>query len=241
MAEPARLYTPAEAAAVSGLALKAVNNVIDKGIVDVMKPAAAGRRTVRRYLTGDHLLCLRLEHGLAGRLPVERRQGLFREVAASPEAKLLKADDLLLVDVGTARREVTARLRDLEEAEHLIHIDKETLSGEPVFKGTRIPVYSVVAMIDAGADVAELISGYPKLDRRKLFLGRLWAAAHPRRGRPKRLSDFGFELISTHRRPLPADPLAKTAEADLPPENSAHPRESGHEPHGIHAFREERG
>ena len=209
MAEPARLYTPAEAAAVSGLALKAVNNVIDKHIVDVVKPAAAGKRTVRRYLTRSHLLCLRLEHGLAGRLPVERRQGLFREVAAKPEVKLLKADDLLLVDVGAARREVAARMRDLEDAERLIHVDKETLGGEPVFKGTRIPVYSIVAMLDAGADVAELLSGYPKLDLRKLELGRLWAAAHPRRGRPKRLSDFGFKLISTRRRPLPADPLAK--------------------------------
>jgi uncharacterized protein (DUF433 family) len=203
MPEPARLYTPAEAAAVSGLALKAVNNAIDKHIVDVAGPPAAGKRTVRRYLTGSHLLCLRLEHGLAGRLPVDRRQGLFREVAARPEAKLLKADDLLFVDVGAARREVVVRLRDLNEAERLINVDKETLGGEPVFKGTRIPVYSVVAMLDAGADVAELLSGYPKLDARKLELGRLWVAAHPRRGRPKRLSDFGFWLVSTRRRPLP--------------------------------------
>jgi uncharacterized protein (DUF433 family) len=168
---------------------------------------------VRRYLTGSHLLCLRLEHGLAGQLTVDCRQGLFREVAAKPEAKLLKADDLLLVDVGAARREVVARMRDLDEAERLVMIDKETLGGEPVFKGTRIPVYSIVAMLDAGADVAELLSGYPKLDRRKLELGRLWAAAHPRRGRPKRLSDFGFKVISTHRRALPGDPLTKVATA----------------------------
>ncbi len=213
MAEPARLYTPAEAAAVSGLALKAVNNVIDKRILDVARPVSAGKRNVRRYLTGGHLLCLRLEHGLAGRLPVDRRQGLFRELAGRPDAKVLKADDFLLVDVGAARREVAARMRDLDEAERLIVIDKETLGGEAVFKGTRIPVYSVVAMLDAGADIAELLSGYPKLDRRKLELGRLWTAAHPRRGRPKRLSDLGFELISTHRRALPGDPLANGAKA----------------------------
>jgi uncharacterized protein (DUF433 family) len=213
MAELARLYTPPEAAAVSGMALKAVNNVIDKRILEVARPPSAGKRTVRRYLTESHLLCLRLEHGLAGQLTVDRRQGLFREVAAKPEAKFLKADDLLLVDVGAARREVVARMRDLDEAERLVLIDKETLGGEPVFKGTRIPVYSIVAMLDAGADVAELLSGYPKLDRRKLELGRLWAAAHPRRGRPKRLSDFGFKVISTHRRAMLGDPLAKGATA----------------------------
>jgi uncharacterized protein (DUF433 family) len=213
MTEPARLYTPSEAAAVTGLALKAVNNVIDKHIVEVARPASAGKRTVRRYLTGNHILCLRLEHGLAGRLPVDRRQGLFREVASKPEAQLLKADDLLFVDVGAARRDVDARLRDLEEAEGLIQVDKETLGGEPVFKGTRIPVYAIVAMLAAGTDIEEILSGYPNLDQRKLELGSLWVAAHPRRGRPKRLSDFGFKLIATHRRPLPADPLAKPAEA----------------------------
>jgi hypothetical protein len=159
MAEPARLYSPAEAAAVSGLAPKAVNNVIDKRILEVARPVSAAKRNVRRYLTGGHLLCLRLEHGLAGRLPVDRRQGLFRELAGRPDAKLLTADDLLLVDVGMARREVAGRMHDLDEAERLILFYKETLGGEPVFKGTRIPVYSVVAMLDDGADVAELLSG----------------------------------------------------------------------------------
>jgi uncharacterized protein (DUF433 family) len=213
MTEHARLYTPSEAAAVSGLALKAVNNVIDKHIVDVARPASAGKRTVRRYLTGNHILCLRLEHGLAGRLPVDRRQGLFREVASKPDVQLLKADDLLLVDVGAARRDVDARLRDLDEAEALIHTDRETLDGEPVFKGTRIPVYYVVAMLAAGTEAVEILSGYPKLDQRKLELGRLWASAHPRRGRPKRLSDFGFNLISMSRKALPADPFTKPVEA----------------------------
>jgi uncharacterized protein (DUF433 family) len=214
MAESVRLYTPAEAAAVSGLALKAVNNVIDKRIVEVAKPAAAGKRSVRRYLTRNHLLCLRLEHGLAGRLPLDRRQGLFRELAAKPEVKMLKADDLLFVDVGAARREVAARMRDLEEAERLVHVDKETMGGEPVFKGTRIPVYGIAAMLDAGADVDEMLSGYPSLDRRRLDLARLWAAAHPRRGRPKRLSDFGFNLKSTTRRSLPRDPLPRGKAAE---------------------------
>ncbi|MBV9509865.1 MAG: DUF433 domain-containing protein [Caulobacteraceae bacterium] len=215
MPEPVRLYTPAEAAAVSGLALKAVNNVIDKRILEVAKPPAAGKRAIRRYLTRNHLLCLRLEYGLAGRLPLERRQGLFREVAARPDAKLLKADDLLFVDVGAARREVSARVRDLDEAERLIHVDKETLGGEPVFRGTRIPAYAIAVMLDVGADVDEILAGYPKLDRRKLELARLWAAAHPRRGRPKRLSDFGFTLKSTSRRRLPADPFGD-AEAREP-------------------------
>ena len=214
-AESARLYTPAEAPAVSGLALKAVNNAIDKRIVDVAMPATTGKRAVRRHLTRNHLLCLRLEHGLAGRLPLDHRQNLFRELVAKPDVKLLKADDLLFVDVGSARREVAARVRDLEEAERLIHVDKETLGGEQVFKGTRTPVYAIAAMLDGGADIDEIRSCYKTLDRRKLDLACLWAAAHPRRGRPKRLADFGFTLKSTSRRNLPRDPLEQAKAAEL--------------------------
>ena len=121
-------------AGVSGLTLKAVNNACDKHIVDIVRPAAAGRRTISRYLTPNHLVRLRLEHGLVGRSPVERRQGLFRELAAKPDAKQLNVVELLLVDIGEARRQISERVRDLDEAEQIIHIDKDTLAGEPVFK-----------------------------------------------------------------------------------------------------------
>jgi uncharacterized protein (DUF433 family) len=117
-----------------------------------------------------------------------------------------------MVDVGAGCRDLVPSDRDLDEAEGLIQIDQETLGGEPVFKGSRIAVYSVVAMLAAGTEVSEVLSGYPKLSERQLELGRLWVATHPRSGRPKRLADFGFRLISTRRCPLPADPLEKTDE-----------------------------
>jgi uncharacterized protein (DUF433 family) len=210
MTAPARLYTPAEAAAVSGLAVKAVHNVIDKHIVTakrIAKPAAGLPAYARRFLTADDLLHLRLESGLAGRLSVERRQSLFRQLAANPGARTLKADDLLIVDVGAARRQVADRVRDLGLAEALIARDPEVMGGEPVFRGTRVPVHGVMAMLATGATEAEVLEAYPRLDARKLALGRLWAAAHPRRGRPKSLAELGLVLKSTTRRPLKGDPL----------------------------------
>ena len=204
-----RLYTPAEAAAVSGLGLKAVNNLIDKHIIDVARPAVGGR-AARRYLTHSHLLCMRLEHFLAGTLPVERRQQLFEEVDAHPDTQMIKANTVLHVDVAEARREVDARVRELEAAEAEIHSDPAVLSGEPVFRGTRIPVYGVAAMLDAGAPPDELLLGYPALDARRLALARLWAAAHPRRGRPKRLSQQGVPSASRKTVALKGDPLVRT-------------------------------
>jgi uncharacterized protein (DUF433 family) len=99
-------------------------------------------------------------------------------------------------------------VRDLEAAEAVVAKDKATLGGEPVFKGTRIPVYGIAAMLDAGATAEELLSGYPKLNERLLDLARIWAAAHPRRGRPKSLSDLGLKVKSTRRVTRKNDPLA---------------------------------
>jgi uncharacterized protein (DUF433 family) len=212
MTDAGRLYTPAEAGAVSGLKLKAVHNAIDKRIVEPVAKARAAPvgATQRgpRFLTGEDLVRLRVWRGVGDTLSAERRQLLFVAIAAKPAAKTVKADELLIVDVGEARKQVDRGVRELEAAEAVVAKDKATLGGEPVFKGTRIPVYGIAAMLDAGAMADELLSGYPKLTERLLDLARIWAAAHPRRGRPKSLSDLGLKVKSTRRVTRKNDPLA---------------------------------
>ncbi len=132
---------------------------------------------------------------------------MFIAIAAKPKAKTVKADELLIVDVGEARKQVDRGLRDLEAAESIVSKDRETLGGEPVLKGTRIPVYGIAAMFDAGATCEELLSGYPKLTERRLELVRIWVVAHPRRGRPKSLGELGLTVKSIKRVPLGAVPL----------------------------------
>jgi uncharacterized protein (DUF433 family) len=213
MADAARLYTPAEAGAVSGLKLKAVHNAIDKRIVEPVaktrvSPVGKANRVAPRFLTGEDLVRLRVWRGVGDTLSAERRQRLFVAIAAKPTAKMVKADELLIVDVGEARKQVDRGVRDLEAAEAVVAKDKATLGGEPVFKGTRIPVYGVAAMLEAGATAEDLLSGYPKLTARLLELARIWAAAHPRRGRPKSLSDLGLTVKTTRRVARKSDPLA---------------------------------
>jgi uncharacterized protein (DUF433 family) len=213
MSDAARLYTPAEAGAVSGLKLKAVHNAIDKHIVEPVAKAPCVKvdnvkRVGPRYLTGEDLVRLRVWRGVGDTLSAERRHRLFQAIAATPKAKTVKAGELLIVDVGEARKQVDRSVRDLEAAEAVVVKDKATLGGEPVFKGTRIPVYGIAAMLEAGATADELLSGYPKLTERLIELARIWAAAHPRRGRPKSLSDLGLTMKSTRRVTRKSDPLA---------------------------------
>jgi uncharacterized protein (DUF433 family) len=109
------------------------------------------------------------------------------------------------VDVGEARRQVDHGVRELEAAEALVVRDKGIMGGEPVFCGTRVPVRGIAEMLEAGATAEEILSGYPSLTGRMVELSRVWATAHPRRGRPKSLSALGLTLTSSKR--IPRKPL----------------------------------
>lgn len=216
MSAVARVYTPAEAAAVSQIGIKAVHNAIDKKIVDTVSSAATPAKSVRRrVLTAEGLLHLKLWYGVGSTLAAERRQRLFEAIKEKPAAKTVKADDLLIVDVAEARKQLNARIRDLDEAESVIGRVKGVMSGEPVFKGTRVPVRTVAAMLAQGADEADLLDGYPSLTARMIELAKIWTAAHPTRGRPKKLSDQGLKVKSSKRATLKGDPLP-SAKARVP-------------------------
>ncbi|SMH26559.1 DUF433 domain-containing protein [Mesorhizobium australicum] len=187
-----REYTPAEAAAVSGVAVKSVHNAIDKRIIS--KGAASSRG---RALTDDDLLRLKLWYGVGSILSAERRKRLFEAIANDPATETVRADDYLIVDVARAREQLAERADALREAEDLIRSVKGILGGEPVFRGTRVPVRTIASMKAQGANVDEILGGYPALTSRMVDLAEIWTAAHPARGRPKKLSEQGFRVKDT--------------------------------------------
>ncbi len=199
MATPHREYTPAEAAAVSGVAVKTVHNAIDKRII-----SRGASRSGARALTDDDLLHLKLWYGVGSILSAERRKRLFEAIANDPAAKTVRADDYLIVDVARAREQLAARADALREAESAIHSVKGVMGGEPVFKGTRIPVRAIASMRGQGATVEELLEGYPSLNARMIEFAEIWTAAHPARGRPKTLSEQGLRAKGSKRIPLKA-------------------------------------
>lgn len=46
--------------------------------------------------------------------------------------------------------------------EHIL-IDPEVMLGKPVIRGTRMPVYLIVELIEAGETPTEIIDDYPEL------------------------------------------------------------------------------
>ncbi|MBY5378946.1 DUF433 domain-containing protein [Rhizobium leguminosarum] len=197
MSNAFREYTPAEAAAVSEIAVKAVHNAIDKRILSTRLSRTSGRA-----LTDDDLLRLKLWYGIGSILSAERRKLLFDTIDQNPHADTVRADDYLIVDVARAREHLAARGEALREADKIIHSVKGLVGGEPVFKGTRVPVRTIAAMKLQGAATDDIVEGYPALTARMVDLAEIWVAAHPARGRPRKLSEQGLKVKSVKRLPL---------------------------------------
>lgn len=209
MINASRAYTPAEAAALSEVALKSVHNAIDKRIISTPSVGRDGRT-----LTDQDLLQLKLWYGVGSILSAERRKRLFDTIDQNPEADTVRADDFLIVDVALAREQLAARAEALGEAERIIQSVKGVMAGEPVFNNTRVPVRTIAAMKAQGASTREIVEGYPSLTARMVDLAEIWVAAHPARGRPRKLAELGLKVKSTKRLPLRNEEITEPSGAN---------------------------
>jgi len=110
------------------------------------------------------------------------------------------AEHFLTVRFDDLWKSVDDRLHRLADAEEMVVEDPEILNGTPVIRGTRIPVYSVASLFDAGTPTKEVLEMYPRLTESQVELASIYAKAVPQRGRPKR-RDYptGTKLLSVTR------------------------------------------
>jgi len=64
----------------------------------------------------------------------------------------------------------------LEELSNRIVIDPEVLSGKPVIKGTRIPVYLIIELVANGITEEEILRQYPTLKKGDIKAALLYAS-----------------------------------------------------------------
>jgi uncharacterized protein (DUF433 family) len=175
------LFTPTEAAVLTGLPLKAVNNAIDRKTVSAVPGEEGGR-----LLDARALVSLSIEQRLSDRLATpELRRRVFDALADAPRNAVSLEGGLIKIDLREPRRALAASLRDLRRARRLVVSDPEILGGDPVFRGTRVPVHVIAELVAQGSKPAELIESYPRLTAEMIRLAPVYAAAYPLRG-PKR-------------------------------------------------------
>jgi uncharacterized protein (DUF433 family) len=67
----------------------------------------------------------------------------------------------------------------------LVVTDAEILGGDPVFRGIRVPVHLVAAMLEQGSIEPDILRAYPRITAEMVRSAPGYAQAYPIRGRPR--------------------------------------------------------
>jgi len=182
----ADLLTPAEAAVVASVTVRDINRVIDEKILPDGFYTVEGGRRVRLAACPMVGFYFRAARALTSeeRLLVIRRYSERLDGAAPRDHTV--HDGFLSVDLGGFVAEADERALRLAEAQEMVVEDAAILGGTPVIRGTRIPVFDVIASLAAGMPRERVLAAYPGLDETALDLALLFAEATPVRGRPRR-------------------------------------------------------
>ncbi|HEX2207035.1 MAG TPA: DUF433 domain-containing protein [Longimicrobium sp.] len=178
--------SPREAAFVTGLSEKTINQAIDRAEVEPLPARRADDR--ERMLPFRELVYLRLR-GQVGRLLSPEGKRKLREQlgqAGIPEHPALVTIGALSVHIAPDVNTLRERIAEMERLWSFIAVDPNIRAGEPVIRGTRIPVHVLSDLAAQGAPLEELLEDYPALTRESLEAALAWARIYPRRGRPPR-------------------------------------------------------
>src|SRR5437667_2333224 len=113
-------FTPAQAAAITGLSLAAVHKAIDSRLI---RPRVArSGTTIRRLLTKEQVIYLQLEAEGLRLLPVGTRREIADSIQRSPKADLMAIGNgtALFVEFKAARRRVESQLKRLAHIEEMV-------------------------------------------------------------------------------------------------------------------------
>jgi uncharacterized protein (DUF433 family) len=173
--------TASEAGVVTGVPLKQVHRIIDAGLLDGRVETRKGARVI----VGSGLLGLKLAYVTAEILTLEARRRVIGSVLREPQTTLVR-DRAVTVELRPIEAEVEQGLGTLERARAMVTINRDVLGGTPCIGGTRVPVHDIAEMLANGDGQAAILAAWPQLTADQVELAAVYAAAYPRRGRPRR-------------------------------------------------------
>ncbi len=179
--------SPREAAFVTGLSEKTINQAIDRAEVEPLPTRRVDGR--ERMLPFPELVYLRLRGQVGRLLSPEGKRKLRQqlgEAAGNPDHPEVVHIGALEVNVAPEVTWLKERLAEMERLWSYVTIDPAVRAGEPVVRGTRIPVHVLGDLAAQGAPTEELLEDYPSLTAESLQAALAWVRMYPRRGRPPR-------------------------------------------------------
>ena len=193
----------AEAAFIAGLSDRDMNRVVDEHILpDVLVRSNNNGRSFARigaafagfYFSTEQQFVANLRREILRtlilRLELRADKDLVFDLAPMPQDLDWCIDvPNARIDVSAFIREALERVRKVERANALVQEDPEAMGGLAVFSGTRVPIEIVIASLDRGIDKQRMVASYPFLTDEHIEAARVYTKVHPKRGRPRRMSE----------------------------------------------------
>lgn len=209
MAAQLALVPTAEAAFIAGLSDRQMNRVVDEHLVpDVLVGQQGSTRLFTRlcaafarfYFDTEDILIASARRQVLEELTsrVTRspaREAVLALVQVPAELSWKVARCAVEIDVAPYVSTALVRAREVDQAQALITTDAQVLGGAPVFAGTRVPIDSVLASLDAGIELPRLQDSFPFLTQAHMGAARVYSEVHPRRGRPRRLGELNPDAV----------------------------------------------
>jgi uncharacterized protein (DUF433 family) len=184
--------TTSEAAVAAGVSVPQIHRIIDEKILPEDLYSTAQMRTFRTAAC----ILIAFYFETADSLTAQARLRTIRNAMAhcgswNQWRDCIVEDHSITVRFFEIWKGVEERLSQLKRAHEMVIEDPEILSGTPVIKGTRVPVYDIAAAAESGTSVDRILKSYPSLKDWQVELASVYAKAVPPRGRPKRVSPVG--------------------------------------------------
>ena len=156
----------------------ALNKAVDTGVIRARQRRVGS--AVQRLLGPAEMRFLLVADRLEKDLTPAGRRRLYEAIRQlSADAHRVTLGELVL-DLGKVDADLKGRLRRLEELRRWVKADDR---GDPLIKGTTIPVHMVAALARTQS-VAEIVADFPSLTPEQVESAIEYAKAYPKRGRP---------------------------------------------------------
>src|SRR5258708_25221740 len=190
------LFSVNEAAAIAEISPETIRTALEKKSVKPSHKQRAGKAVRHRFSAGDVLLVKIL---VEFTFPLSKQdkpslaqiltRGNRRAAPWSREGVDLvsrSGEMQVVVECKPFRQMVAKNLQAYRWGQRRVVSSPEILGGEPVFRGTRIPVQHVASLFRKGAPEQEIAEDFPSLNTRDLAYARLAARLAQKPGRPKK-------------------------------------------------------
>src|SRR3984885_407796 len=189
-----------EAAAIAEIPASRIRTAIEKR--SITPPSSRVGKSIRYEFDLNELLFIKLLTQFPFSLPKEDKDSLRQLVGKSsgsvgrwqmrgPDLLMKKGELSVSVHFHPLRKQLVQNANLYRKGADRIVSDAEILSGESVFKGTRIPLKHIAGLFRKGVSEAEIREDYSALSDLDLAFASIHARMSPPPGRPRRPLKLG--------------------------------------------------